>query len=169
MNKTAFIMKREVRSIASYRALIFGKYFLTILLGALSLYLGLKRYPMSPLYILIILSILPPILVYALKDYSKKSSIPILTAIVHEPEYKLTHLRDKYHYSRISYIANSISYLFALLLICLWQYNYNQTMQSHPILLLLPVIILVTGVISRFFIYIFYYFKLPYDLTHNKL
>ncbi len=169
MNETASIMKKEIRLIAGYRALIISRYFLTLLLSIISLYLNYKHYAVSSLYILLFLNILPSILVYALNDYSKKNDKRLIKVILEDPEFKLKQLRSKYKYSKVSYIANSVSFLLALFLICLWQVNYSKTMADFSVLANLPFILLASGLIVRILGFIFYKLKFPYILRHNKL
>lgn len=169
MNETANIMKKEIRLIAGYRALIISRYILTTLLGIITLYLGQKNYAVSSLYVLIILNTCPYILIYALKDYAKNSSNKFLKAVTEEKEFKLKLLKSKYKYSNVSYFANSVSYILALLLICLWQLNYNRTMYGHPFLKTLPLEILVFSLVVLVIGVIFYQIRIPYIIRHNKL
>ena len=168
MDQTASIMKREIRMIANHRALMVSRYFFSILLGIASLYLGFKRYPVSPLYILLFLNILPSILKYAIQDYSQKYRNRLVIAISTEEPFKLENLRTKYKYSKQVYISNSISYLIAIFLICLWQINYNNTGIDSAISIL-PISILSLGLMLRFLSVLLYRIKLPYDLSHNRI
>jgi hypothetical protein len=169
MNDTASVMKKEIRLIAGFRALIISKYLLSLLLGFITLYLAQKNLTVSPLYVLLFLDLLPQIISYALKDYAKKSDHKILKAITEDHEFKLKQLKSKYKYTKLHYFSNSVSYLLALFLICLWQINYSHSMQNYPGLVNAPLFLLATGLLVRFFGVIFYQFKLPYDLRHNKL
>ena len=170
MNGKAATMKKEINAVAGYRALMISKYFITLLLGIASFYLGIIRYAMSPFYILLMLNILPPILNYALKDYAKKNIVNrLLAGFVEDIPFQLNMLKRKYKYSRLNYFSNSISYLFALLLLCLWQYNYNITENINELIIKLPLTILATGVSLRFLGIVVYRLKFPYDLSHNKL
>lgn len=169
MNETASVMKNEIRMIAGYRALIISKYYFLLLLGMLGLFLAQKNLAASPLYVLLILSTLPPIISYALNDYAKKITHRLLIAATKDPQFKLKQLKSKYRYTRIKYVSNSVTYVFALLLICLWQVNYSNTMQAYPFLIYIPLVILISGLLVRLLGVVFYRFKLPYDLRHNKL
>lgn len=169
MNETASAMKKEIRLIAGYRALIISKYYLSILLGITTLYLAQKRYTVSSLYVLLFLDVLPQIVSFALKDYAKKLDHKILKTLTEDHEFKLKQLKSKYKYTKVNYLSNSVSYLLALLLICLWQINYSQWMQNHPVLVYLPLFVLSSSLLIRFIGIIFYQFKFPYDLRHNKL
>jgi hypothetical protein len=62
MSKDAVTMNNEIRVIARYRALIISRYFITLLLLIMSLYLGFIRYALSPFYILLALNVIPTIL-----------------------------------------------------------------------------------------------------------
>ena len=168
MEQTSLIMKREIRVIANHRALMLSRYFLSILLGIVSLYLGFLRYPVSPLYILLFLNILPSIIKYAIHDYSNKNRNHFITAISAEKPFKLENLKAKYKYSKLVYISNSISYLLAIFLLCLWQINYSNT-EIDSIISILPLSILAAGLMSRFLGLFFYRIKLPYDLLHNRI
>jgi len=169
MNENANIMKKEIRAVSNYRALIISKYYLTALLGITSLYLGFLRYAMSPLYILLLLNILPPVLVIAFNDYGKKYNVKVLLSIIKDAPFQLRNLKMKYRYSKLHYVTNSASYLFALILIGLWQYNYNTSANINTGLLKLPIIILTTAFSIRLLGVIFYQIKIPYDLEHNKV
>ena len=169
MSENAIIMKKEIRAVSNYRALIISKCYLTSVLGIASLYLGFLRYAMSPLYILLLLNILPPILVIAFHDYGKKYKVKVLLSITKDTPFQLSSLKKKYKYSKLSYVTNSVSYLFALILISLWQFNYNTSVNINTGLIKLPVIILITGVSLRFLGSLFYKIKIRYDLSHNKV
>jgi hypothetical protein len=169
MNEKAITMKIEIRAIANYRGVIISKRFLTLFLGLISLYLGVIKYAMSPLYILIILSALPPILSFALKDYAQKYKYKLLIELTQDKPFLLNVLKRKYKYSKVDYVATSISYLLALIFIGLWQYNYTTLENIHNTLEKVPVLILAAGLVLRFLTIIFYRIKLPYDLSHNRV
>lgn len=169
MNKTASQMNKEIRIIANYRALIISKYFISVLLVAATLYLGVFHYPASPLYILLFLNILPPILNYALKDYAGRSNKNSFLKITSDQPFKLSRLKEKYKYCSLSHLSNSVTYLVALLLICLWQVNYNSFADTAPAISIIPISTLITGLVVRFLGIMIYMFKFPYDLSHNRL
>lgn len=169
MNDTAILMKNEIRSISKYRALLLSKYYLNIILGFTSLYLGAKQTAISSLYILIFLDFLPPILVFALKDYSSKyKNNKFLQDITQEDAFQLKHLKKKYKYTKIGYIANAAAYIFTMILICLWQLNYYYVGNLNDFLRKLPLLTLATSVTLRFLAVIIYRIKLPYNIMHNK-
>ncbi|MHB8132416.1 MAG: hypothetical protein ACYDEX_25975 [Mobilitalea sp.] len=169
MSENAIIMKKEIRAVSNYRALIISKYYLTSVLGITSLYLGFLRYAMSPLYILLLLNILPPILVLAFLDYGEKYNVKVLLSITKDSPFQLRNLKTKYNYSKLRYVTNSVSFLFALILIGLWQFNYNTSVNINTGLLKLPIIILTTCISIRFLGAIFYQIKIHYDLSHNRV
>ncbi len=169
MNENAMSMKIEIRAISNYRAIILSKYYLSLVLSLTSLYLGFLKYAMSPLYIVIILNALPPILMFALKDYAQRYKNKLLTSITNEPRFRLNSLKRKYKYSRLSYISNSISYLVTIVFIGIWQFSNSNFVNIVPLLINVPVIILVTGLVVRVLVKIIYQLKLPYDLMHNRL
>ncbi|MDF2945033.1 MAG: hypothetical protein K0S01_3891 [Herbinix sp.] len=169
MNENAITMKKEIRAVANYKAILISKNYITILLGIIALYLGIYKYIMSPLYILIVMNALPPILTFALKDYAEKYKLQALTNITEDKPFRLSNLKRKYRYSRVKYVANSISYLLALFLISLWQYKYNNSEDIQGILINVPVLILASGLALRFLTIIFFQIKLPYDVSHNKV
>lgn len=160
-------MNNEIRVIARYRALIISRYFITLLLLIMSLYLGFIRYALSPFYILLALNVIPTILNNVFKEYTGKSKL--LMEITKEQTFKLIYLKGKYKYSRLNYVSNSIAYLITLLLICLWQYNYSTSGNIYKIIVYVPAIILVTGVFLRLLGNVFYLFKLKYDLSNNRM
>jgi hypothetical protein len=167
MSEAAVIMKREIRLIAKYRALIISKYFITLLLCIMSLYLGIMRYALSPFYILLVLNILPPVLNHVIREYSGKNRL--LSDIRKDQPFKLKLLKNKYKYTRLNYVSNSISYLSALLLIGMWQYNYSASENMIDLIVPVPVIILAAGIFVRLLGIIFYQLKLSYDLSHNRM
>ena len=169
MNESASQMKKEIHIIANYRALIISKHFISLLLLAATLYLGIFRYPISPFYILLFLNILPYILNYAFRDYAGRYHSKLLISITQDIPFRLVHLKEKYKYTRLSYISNSFSYLLALLLLCLWQINYNTTADMVPTIAILPVSILITGLALRLLGVFLYFIKVPYDLSNNRL
>jgi len=169
MNQKALSMKKEIRIISKYRALIISKYYLFLLLILVSLYLGMINYAMSPLYIAIILYFLPMIVGFALKDYAKKYRHKILISIIEESPFLLNHMKSKYKYSKLNYISNAIAYVIALLLIALWQYNYSTMVRINPFLQIIPVLILFSALTLRYLGIIYYQIKLHYDLSHNRV
>jgi hypothetical protein len=124
---------------------------------------------MSPLYILILFHTLPPILIFALKDYAQKYKYPVLINATEDKPFLLNNLKRKYKYSKIKYITNSISYFITIILISLWQYNNNVTENINTSFVYVPVLILATGLALRLIAIIVYQIKLPYDLSHNKV
>ncbi|HHV09799.1 MAG TPA: hypothetical protein GXX75_05930 [Clostridiales bacterium] len=169
MNHTASIMKKEIRAIASYRALIISKAFISILLGIVTLYLAYFRYPASPLYILLLLNALPPILKFAFQDYAKRYPNKLLLGITQDTDFTLNYLKGKYKYSKPGSVSNSVSYIIALFLMCLWQLQYSRSGNTGPYMTLVPVTIMAAGLGLRFLSALLYNFKLHYDISHNKM
>ena len=169
MNEKADIMIKDIRAVAYYRALIISKGFLSSVLLIIGLYLGLRRFPVSPLYILLFLNALPPILSYAAIDYSKKSQNKILQTMVKDNDFLLGTLKKKYNYSKLRYISNSASYLISLILIALWQFNYSQSHYLPEHLRLIPIQLLFVTILMRIMGNVFYSLKFRYDLAHNKV
>jgi hypothetical protein len=169
MNEKAMTMKNEIRALANFRALLISKRYISFLLVLTSLYLGIMRYVMSPLYILIVFQVLPPIIAFTLKDYAQKYKYQLLINATNDKPFLLSHLKVKYKYSKVKYIANSISYVLAVILISLWQYSNKASNNINAFLVYAPVLILTTGIILRFLAILFYRFKLPYNLYHNKV
>ncbi len=169
MNEKTKKMKKEIHAVASYRALLISKWFLSFLLLIMALYLGIISFPVSPLYILLFLNALPIIFTFAVNDYNKKGQIKLLQNLVKEDSFLLGTLKSKYKYTKLSYAANSISYLTAIALIGLWQYSYNMQYYVPGYLKNIPVLILTLGLAVRFLGIVFYQQKLRYDLSHNKV
>jgi hypothetical protein len=167
MNSKAAAMKIEIRTIAGYRALIVSKFFMSLLLFLASLYLGYLRYALSPFYILLMLNILPPVLKSAFKEYALKNKL--ISRLTADEPFQLNILKTKYKYTKLSYSANTMSYLFALLLLCLWQYNYSTSSYIDVLVSRFPLFILISGVLLRFLGIVYYRLKFPFDLSHNKL
>lgn len=168
MNDKAAVINNEIRILSKYRALLLSKYYLTAVLGAISVYLGMKHYAASSLYILIVLQGLPPILTYALKEHYKKPSKKT-KKIFQDFPFELNYLKRKYKYSRQNYASESVSYLISGILICLWQINYTNTPGLNLYLHRLPLFTLASALLLRFLAVIIYRLKLPFDLMHNKL
>jgi flagellar biosynthesis protein FliQ len=169
MRDKAIIMKQEIRAISNYRSLIFSKYYLSLFLGITTIYLGYLRYALSPLYILILLYIIPIILTTMFKDNADKSNNRYIRQLFDEPVFILDNLKHKYRYSKTVCIVNSISYFIANLFIGLWQYDYATTNINNTILSFTPIIILTTGLLLRAICYLVYYIKIPFDLHHNRV
>lgn len=167
MSNNAAIMKNEIQSIAKLRGLILSKRYITVSLGAAAFFLGALGLPVSPLYILLILNLIPPVLSYTLNNSASKSKL--LQSIRNDKPFQLNNIKVKYKYSKINDIANSIAYSITIILICLWQINYKYTGSFHYILSRLPLLILATGLALRFITALLYRIKLPYDLLHNKV
>lgn len=169
MKDKAAIMKKEIRAVANHRALIISKLFLSSTLLIAALYLGFRRFPVSPLYILLFLNALPPVFSFAATDYGKKSQNKILQDIIKDDPFLLGTLKKKYKYTKLRYVTNSASYLISLILIGLWQYNYNQQYYLPDYLQLLPILLLASGIMIRLLGILFYQLKLRYDLSHNNV
>lgn len=169
MEEKASVMQNEIRLISKYRSLIISKYYLTLLLSLTSLFLGLMQLPVSPLYILLLLNVLPPILSLAIIDYSQKHNNKILCNITQENTFQLDTLKSKYKYSNMNYFSNSTTYLITILLICLWQINYNNAESINTLLRKLPLVILISGLILRFLSVLIYRAKFNYDLSNNRV
>jgi hypothetical protein len=169
MNEKAIIMKKELRAVANYRALIISKNFLSFVLLIIALYLGIRRFPMSPLYILLFLNFLPAIFRFAANDYGMKSDNQYIKDLIKDETFLLSSLKAKYRYSRLNYVTNSVSYLISLILIALWQYNYNNQYYLSDFLKQIPVTVLAAGLVIRLFGVLFYNRKLPYDVEHNRV
>ncbi len=169
MNEKTTIMNKEIHAIASYRALLVSKWFLSLFLLIIGLYLGIRRFPASPLYILLFLNALPIIFTFAAKDYYKKEQNKLLKNLVEENSFLLGTLKSKYKYTKLAYASNSISYLIAIALIGLWQYSYNTHYYVPGYLRNLPVLILASGLAVRLVGVLFYPLKFRYDLSHNKV
>lgn len=169
MNEKAVIMKNEIRVVAHHRALMISKWILSFALLLVALYNGIRRIPISPLYILLFLNILPPILSLAANDYSKKSQNKVLLSIVRDEPFLLKTLKAKYKYTKLRYFTNSASYLVSLFLIGLWQYNYSQQYYLPNYLKSVPITLLASSFMIRLLGILFYRLKLPHDLANNKV
>lgn len=163
------IMKREIYVIANHKALMMSKYIMTFLLGLVSLYLGYKKYAPLSLYILIVLNALPPILSYFYMDYSTNNPESSLVEGLKDAPFHLQLLKEKYKYTKLNHLTNTISYSASLLLMLLWQINYNRREDLGEILSVIPTVLLIPIVFLRIFLIIIYQLKLHYDLFHNKL
>jgi len=169
MNNKAYAMKNEIRAISGYRALIISKFFLSVSLILSTLYIGFFGYQISPFYIFLVLNLLPPILSYALKDYVKRYQFKLLKQIAEDTPFHLSTLKKKYHYSRLGYVTNSISFLFSLVFLFLWQYNCSTTPNTISTILYQPTFFILTSILIRFTGIIFYRIKLPIDLVNNRV
>ncbi len=169
MNDKANIMKNEIRQISKFRGLLFSKYYLCFVLSVITFISGIYKFPLTPLYVLLFLILLPPIIAFTLKDYSQKSSNKILLRLLFEETYMLNNLRKKYKFSKIGYFVNQCAYLISMLLICLWQISFKHLSITNSLIEKLPFLLLITGLIIRYLAVIIYRIKLPYDLMHNKV
>jgi len=168
MQNKAYQMRKEIRLISKYKALGLSKNFMSICLVISTIYVSLQRYPVSPLYILFLLHVLPPILSFAIKDYANRYHNKILIYLSKENPFLLSALKRKYHYSRINDSSNTFSFYFTLIMLILWQYNYITMYYIESWHLYIPVIILSVALFIRSIGTIFYQFKLHYDISTNK-
>lgn len=165
----ATAMKKEIRSLSNYRSLQICKLFISVSLVIASFYVGLLDYAASPVYILLFYLVLPPLLSFILKDYNEKHNHPFLQSLIKDQPFLLNTLKKKYHYNKLNYTVNTISFFFVLFLLCLWQYNLSTMETVNKIASALPKIIITGGVLIRIIGSILYQLKLPYDLSHNKI
>lgn len=169
MSEKAAIMKNEIRVVSYHRALMISKWSLSFALLIVALDLGIRRFPISPLYILLLLNILPPILSAAIIDYSKKSQNKTILSIVKDDPFLLSSIKFKYKYTKLRYFTNSTSYLISLFLISLWQYNYSQQYYLPDYLKSIPITLIASSLVIRLLGMFYYRWKLPYDLSNNKV
>lgn len=167
MNNNTMDINKEIRSLSNYRALLLSKYYISVLLLIVSIYLVIKKYPASSFYILIILYTFPAILNFALSDYAKKYKSKLLLRITKDIPFILQSLKNKYKYTQLNYISNSITYLLCMLLLFLWQISYSKS--SEGLLSLVPYIIIVSGIAVRIIFLIIYHFKLTHHVKHNRI
>ena len=162
-------MKREIRLISSYRSLMIGKYFLNLSL-AFSIYqVVIHRLAISPLYILFLLNVLPPIITFCIIDYNHKHDNIKFKDFTYDRPFLLTTLKKKYNYHINLYLSNSISYLFSLVLLVLWHINYFYISKPNYWIVYLPIFIITSSLFLRIGVYWFYRLKLPQDIIQNKL
>lgn len=169
MNEKAQSMKKEIRNISGYRALILSKYYICILLVISTFYMGIHKFGVSPLYILLFLTFLPSIISYSIHEYAQKYHNKFLKDLLQEAPVHFVNLKKKYKYSKVSYVSNQTAYIFSSLLICLWQINSSYSINPDSFLSKLPLIILGTALTLRFLLALLYRVKLPHDLMHNKI
>ncbi len=169
MNEKALTIKKEIRSIASHRALIISKYFLSFALLISGLYLGLIRLSATPFYILLFLYVIPIVISLSAEDHSRKTQHRLFQNIIRDKSFVLESLKTKYKYTKLRFVSNSLSYLTAIALIGLWQYNYKMQYYIPNHVKNIPVLILAVSLVIRFVGIIFYEQKLRYDLSHNKV
>lgn len=169
MNEKALIMKAEIRSISSYRALIISRISLSLCLTASAFYVGILGYPASPIYILLMLNLLPSILSYLFKDCAKKYKNRFFNFITEDAAFYLRILKKKYHYSRLDHVTNSLSFIITLVLLIFWQYYCNTLQTINLFIIYQPSLIIIINILIRFLSIIIYRFKLPFDLSHNHL
>lgn len=162
-------MKREIRIIANHRALMLSKYIMTFVLSIISLYLGMKKYAPMSLYILLVLNALPPILSSFFRDYSSNNPDKPLVKSLEDIPFQLNMLKNKYKYTKLSYLTNTVSHSISLILTLFWQINYNRREDLSVILSRTPTVLLLIFIFLRFSMVFVYHIKLRYDLSHNKL
>lgn len=170
MSDKAFIIKKEIIIISRHRALVISKHILTFVLSSLALYVGIRGYAVSPLYILLVLNALPPILTSSIHNYNQQKSANKVHHFTNTNQIiVLIGLKNKYRYSRIRYIANSVAFITSLFLLSIWHYSYQIAPIKEPVLNLLPFILLLSIILFRILLYIVYRVKIPYDLSHNRV
>jgi len=165
----ATVMRKEIRIISNYRAVLISKFFIIICLAISSFFVGYYGYAASPIYILLLFLILPPILSFAFRDYSARFDNSFFKYIAKDTPFVLSSLKRKYSYTRVSYMSNSILFFFTLLLIFFWQYSLTSIGNINPIVLYQPNMIISGGILIRFIAIVYYQIKLPFDLSHNKI
>ena len=168
MKQEAVLMKSEIRTIANYKALQISKNYINGALIIAAFFFGYFQ-SMSPFYILIIINLIPIALSVGIPDLAKKSNLRLCGSIICDKPFRLNILKKKYKYSRLHYISASITYLFAIILLGLWQYRNSIDYYGRVYLQNIPCAILLTGLTLRLFCIFFYRRKLPYDLLHNKI
>ena len=162
-------IQSEIIKTSLYRGLIINKYYLTICLTISFLLLAFAGYTEAAFYILLTLNVIPPILVFALKDYSKRNSDSWLFSFIEEKDFILDVIKIKYGYLKIKYITNFVSYLVTLVLLILWQYTYLSKGGMKQQFIYLPTILILSSLLIHFASIVFYIIKIKYDLSNNKL
>ncbi len=169
MSQKSTVMQREIMIISRHRALMISKYYLTIVLSIISIYLAIKCLAVSSLYVLITLNALPPIFSYGLNDYAKKHNNTLVNKIIYESSFSLILLKQKYKYTRLYYMSNSITYYITILLILLWQINYSYSNYIDYYSRYLPSYVIISGLSLRILLIIIYRIKLHFDLVNNRV
>lgn len=162
-------IQSEIIKTSLYRSLIITKYYLTTFLAISFLLLAVAGYTESAFYILLSLNAIPPILSIILKDYSKKQPDSWLFSFMEDNAFILDNLKAKYSYLKIKHITNFVSYLITLVLLILWQFTYLSKGGILQQFIYLPTILVVSSLFVHLMLFVFYIFKIKYDLSNNRL
>lgn len=163
------MMRKEIRQIANFRALNISKYYMSICLAITFLLLSFAGFTESALYILLILNIMPAVLSYIIKDAATQGNRKFPKSMVEEQPFILRNLKRKYHYTKLNYITNQVSYTITMILLLLWQYNYTTKGGIQSNFTYVPTGILLSSFAIRIFCILIYFWKLPNDLFHNRI
>jgi len=162
-------MRREIARISNYHALIISSFYMSICLAISFLLFSFVGFTESALYIFLILNLMPAILTHIIKDIAGQGKNHFLKKILIETPFILSNLKRKYRYTKLKFITKQISYFVTLFLLLLWQYNYTIKGGIQANFTYLPTAILISSILIRILGTLFYYWKLPHDLTHNRI
>ncbi|MBP3610483.1 MAG: hypothetical protein J6J42_09130 [Lachnospiraceae bacterium] len=135
MTKNNSLMNYTFQRVSSFCGLRLSYYTTAVLLAVIFLLLAATRYKTaSPLYILLVLAVLPSLLQSMLfPDNQKKKE-------KRENELPFPLFCKKYHYNTRSYKAMNLAYFFIFLLFAAWYMSYSLATGIPYLVRLLPVI-----------------------------
>lgn len=167
--KKALQMKNEIKVVANFRILKIWKVYLMVFLIVSAFYVQYLGYAETPIYLLILLFLCPSIISYILKDLHRRFPHKILAFSIEEMPFILNTLKRRYQYERLSYLSDSITYLFILILICLWQFNLSNQVNAPFLLVSLPKAIIIGSLLIRYIGSFLYRVKLSHGLSEKKI
>ncbi|MBH1942455.1 hypothetical protein I5677_16255 [Mobilitalea sibirica] len=112
-------MKQERKVVSGYRSLMMSKHYISLCLIVSFFLVSYYGYAPSPIYILLIFYLLPPIIENSLKEYIGKRKDNFISKLIAESPFYLTTLQKKYRFNKLNYVSNSMVYI----IILLWFYN----------------------------------------------
>ena len=148
-------MNRTFERVAAYCGLRLSYYTTAALLAAAFLILAFTEYrSASPLYILLVLAVLPSIMKSLLFSGKKKEK--------RENDLPFPLFCKKYHYDFIMYKSIRISYLLIFILFAAWHFACSRSGQLPAIVSSLPALLAAVSLLIRIFGVIGYrlYFRL---------
>lgn len=144
---------RELNRLASYRGLMLSYRIVQLLLIAIFLFLALTEQPsLSPLYIVLVLALLPLPLESVFRSRNKKRGSTVSLPLLHQ----------KYRYTAERHAAYRSSFLIGFLMLLAWRLNYILFPIGNDRIMLLPVLLGTLGLLLRIGVSLFYriYFRL---------
>lgn len=153
-------MKNAIRQISRYQGYLISRYITILLLFLCVFYYGIIQYPVYSSYILIFALPAPAIIRTIFTNF--------FSSRIEELENSFfPALKEKYHFSQLHYLAETITFFIISFLIILWQTTLLRFPPKMPYSNIIPSSILCIYVIARVVVSFYYQQKLHYNLINN--